>query len=115
MTVLTGLSHYNLSTNGDYMNKATITLLALTAVLGMTACTEEKHVRDLPPGKYESMKKTTDASGTTTVQKSSTEVDVDEDGNKKAVVKSKTTKDPKGLFNKKTTSETKKVIEDENY
>ena len=89
------------------------TLLALT----LGACVEDGQVRqqtalDREPGTYERTTTYTDSAGTTVKKKSSTEVSVDKYGNKKAVVKSKTTKDPKVLFNKETTSETKQEIEE---
>ena len=46
----------------------------------------------------------TDANGTTMTRTMEKKVDVDSDGNEKTTVDSKTTTDPKGLFNKKTTS-----------
>ncbi len=55
----------------------------------------------------------TDENGITTKEKSSTKVVVDDYGNKKAIVKSKTTKDPKGMFNTTTTHESKEVIEEQ--
>lgn len=92
--------------------KLFVVVAACTAAFTITACTQEQSALNMPPGKYDKTVSTTDANGTTVQRKSSTEVDVDEYGNKKAVVQSKTTKDPKGLFNKTTTSESKQVIEE---
>lgn len=86
-------------------------LLALSALTLSIACTPEQKVMNNPPGKYERSTSTTDSQGTTIDDQSSTKVSVDEYGNKKAVIKSKTTKDPKGLFNKTTNSSTQ-VIEE---
>lgn len=94
------------------MTKPTILFATLAALAALAACTPEHRAETMPPGKYESMTKTTDDNGTTITRQEATEVDVDEEGNKTAVVKTKTTKDPKGLFNKRTTSETTKVIEE---
>lgn len=98
------------------MQKQLLILVAVSALaFGVGGCTPEKTALDRAPGTYERTTSSTDASGTTTERKASTEVTEDEYGHKKAVVKTKTTKDPKGLLNKKTTSETKEVIEEEQY
>lgn len=88
-----------------------VLLTASAAVLGASACTPEQKAMNTPPGTYKSTTTSTDANGTTYKTKDVTDVTVDEYGNKKAVVKSKTTKDPKGLFNK-TTSSSEQVIEE---
>ena len=100
------------------MEKKLSTLVALSIlvslsilVLGLSACMQDS-VLNNPPGKYEKTTSSTDANGTTTEHQSSADVSVDDNGNKKAVVKSKTTKDPKGLFNKTTTSQSQQVIEE---
>lgn len=85
--------------------------LISVSVLALAAC--QQTPLDTPPGKYESTTSSTDVNGTTVTHKSSTAVSVDDYGNKTAVVKSKTTEDPKGLFNKKTTSESKEVIKEQ--
>lgn len=86
-------------------------LIALSAVaLGLGACTPEQRVLNAPPGNYENQTSSTDSAGTTTDKKTSTNVSVDQYGNKTAVVKTKTTKDPKGLFNKTTTENSTQVI-----
>ncbi len=90
------------------MKKNLPTLVALSALtLSLSACLPE-HRAD---GTYATTSSSTDASGTTIEKKSSAEVDTDEYGNKKTVVKTKTTKDPEGLMNKTTTSSTKKTTE----
>jgi len=89
------------------------TLIAVSVLaLVLSACMDKRSALDNPPGTYERTTSSTDANGTTTERKSSTEVSEDRYGNKKAVVKTKTTKDPKGLLNKTTTSESKEVIEE---
>ncbi len=94
--------------------KKLLTLIALSAAtISMAACTTEQKASSLPPGKYQKTTTSTDANGTTTEKSVSSDVNVDEYGNKRAVVKSKTSKDPRGLFNKTTNST--KVIEEENY
>jgi len=95
------------------MRKHVLTLCAV-AVTGITvsACSTS-NPSDLPPGKYERTTTSTNADGTEVTRKSSTNVDVDNNGNKSATVKSKTTQDPKGLFNKKTTSETESTYEED--
>lgn len=95
------------------MDKHLTVLIALMALtFGVNACTQEQSALNKPPGTYEKTVRSTDEYGTTTTRKTSTDVDVDEYGNKTAVVKSKTTKDPKGMFNKTTTSQSKEVIEE---
>jgi hypothetical protein len=95
------------------MKKTVYTLVTVFALaLGLAACTPEQSALNKAPGTYEKTTSSTDANGTTTEQKNSTEVSEDKAGNKKAVVKSKTTKDPKGLLNKTTTSESNQVIEE---
>jgi hypothetical protein len=94
----------------NHMTKHTLTLVALlTTAVSVSACMQDSAL-NAPPGTYEKTTKSTDANGTTTKTDKSTEVYYDEYGNKKAVVKSKTTKDPKGLFNK-TTTESEEMIE----
>lgn len=94
------------------MIKQTLTLFGVSAAaLVLVACSPERTALDAPPGNYEKTTSSTDASGTTTKTEKSTDVTVDKYGNKKAVIKSKTTKDPKGLMNK-TTSESEQVIEE---
>lgn len=98
------------------MKKTFFALIAAgTLALAVTACTHESNAANLPPGEYEKTTRSTDAHGTTTVRKSYTDVEVDEYGNKRAVVETKTTKDPRGLFNKRTTSQTKQVIKESDY
>ena len=92
------------------MHKNVSALLLVSALaVGLGACAEEH--RPLPEGTYERTSSSTDANGTTTERTSSTEVDVDDNGHRKTVIKSKTTEDPKGLFNKTTTSQSEQVIE----
>ncbi len=94
------------------MKKKLSTLVTVSVlVLGLGAC-EQQSALNKAPGTYEKTTSSTDASGTTTDRKNSTQVSEDQYGNKKAVIKSKTTKDPKGLLNKTTTSESKQVIEE---
>jgi hypothetical protein len=96
-----------------FMQKTlSVFITATVLAMGLSACTQEQSALNKPPGKYERTVKSTDSTGTTTERQSSTDVSVDEEGNKKAVVKSKTTRDPKGLFNKTTTSESRQVIEE---
>jgi hypothetical protein len=99
--------------------KNTISKLMLVSAITLStgACNmmHREAALNSPPGTYESKTSSTDANGTTTERKATTDVRVDEYGNKKAVVETKTTTDPKGLFNKKTTSETKEVIKESDY
>ncbi len=96
------------------MSKTLFTLaFASAAMLALPACDmTETSTLDKPPGKYEHYNATTDANGTTRTTDNTTEVYEDEYGNKKAVVKSKKTTDPRGLFNK-STSKSEAVIQEQ--
>lgn len=79
------------------------TLLATTAIVfGLAACGPTSKA----PGTYETENSYVDAQGTKHEKVTKTDVSVDQNGNKKVVSKTKTTKDPKGLLNKTTTSKT---------
>ena len=90
------------------MNKHLVTALASSAlILGLAACGPTSKA----PGTYETESSSVDSNGTRTTKKSYTDVSVDGAGHKKVVSKTKTTKDPKGLFNKTTTSKTDVEVE----
>lgn len=89
------------------MKNSIYSLLTLSAMVLVAACTPADR---MAPGSYEKTSSSTDANGTTVTNKTKTDVTVDEYGNKKAVVKKKTTTDPKGLMNKRT-SESEEVYE----
>ena len=92
------------------MNNQLLTIVAVAAsAFIVSACTGERNAASLPPGKYEKTTKSVNADGTNVTNKSTTNVTVDEYGNKKAVVEQKTTTDPKGLLNKRTTT-SKQVV-----
>jgi hypothetical protein len=89
--------------------KYPLAIIALAAAaLNISGCA--RSAVDLPPGKYESKTSSTDAYDTTTEKQTSTTVGYDSYGNKKAVVHTKSSIDPPGLFNKSTT-ESDQVIE----
>lgn len=97
------------------MDKKLPILAALSILtLGLSGCMEAHNamMHNKPVGKYEKTSTSTDDRGTTTEQQDSDEVIVDEDGKKKEIVKSKTTKDPKGLWNKTTTKKSTQVIKE---
>lgn len=83
---------------------------AFLGTCALAACADDAAIHRAP-GKYESTTSSTDQYGTTTKREDTTDVSVDSSGRKKAVVKSKTTRDPKGLLNK-TTNESEKVIQE---
>lgn len=90
------------------MKKKIATIVALsTLTLGLNACMDMQNAMDTPDGKYEKTTSSTDANGTQTTRQSSSEVGTDAQGNKHSVTKTKVTKDPKGLLNKSTTSQTR--------
>jgi len=89
------------------MKTSIIVVLTTTALMGLTACDmHSSSPKDLPPGTYVDKAEHTDRDGTNVEAKKTTQVGYDEYGNKTAVVKTKTTTDPKGLFNKETTRST---------
>lgn len=99
------------------MQKKLPILLAVSALaLGLGACEQEKRqeerVLNKAPGTYEKTTSSTDAEGTTTEQESSTDIRIDDQGKKKAVIKTKKTKDPKGLLNKTTIKKSTQTIEE---
>jgi hypothetical protein len=90
------------------MNKPLLTILAVSAAtLGTAACSTWDSPTNKPPGTYKSTSESTNARGTTTKTDKTTYVYEDPSGNKKAVEKTETSTDPKGLFNKQTTTTTK--------
>ena len=92
--------------------KRALALFAFFALpLAVVGCTHENDVLDRPPGKYERTSSSTNAAGTSTERKETVDVGYDaQTGQKRAVVKQQTTRDPEGLFNK-STNETNTVIE----
>jgi hypothetical protein len=93
------------------MKLAPLHILTFSALaLSMNGCMDVKNALDMPVDKYEKMESSTDANGTVTQKQSSSEIDVDKSGNEKTVIKSKTTNDPEGLFNKTTTSQVRKEM-----
>jgi hypothetical protein len=84
------------------MRKTHISLSALLIVMALSGCMHN-NAKDLPPGRYERSSTTVDSKGTARASESSTNVYYDENGHKKSTVDTKTSTDPKGLFNKSTT------------
>jgi hypothetical protein len=95
------------------MNKNLPTIITISAlVLALGACTPEQRMSHrAAPGSYDSTETSTDDKGTTTVKESTTVVTVDEYGNRKETVTSKTSRDPKGLMNK-TSKKTRHTTEE---
>jgi hypothetical protein len=91
------------------MNRLLPLLVSGASLLVMSACTPTRTVLDKPPGKYEKTTSSTSADGTTVEKTNSASVGYDANGNKQAVVKTQTTVDPPGLFNKSTTTSTEVV------
>jgi hypothetical protein len=100
----TMISHYAHKENS--MSKLLLTLSVLTAAIGLSACAyQERPAAHYPPGHYERNTTYIDEDGARIENKTSTNVYVDERGRRHTRHHSKRTKDPKGLFNKRTTSE----------
>ncbi len=90
------------------MKNKTVAIVALSALaVGLSACMDMKNAMDNAESKYENSSSSTDARGTKTTSQSSSEIGTDAQGNKHSVIKTKTTKDPVGLMNKSTTSQTR--------
>ncbi len=87
------------------MTKTILTVLALFAV-AFTATACQSAPTTLPPGEYKKTSESTDANGTTTKTTTKTDVSRNSDGTKSATVKKETSTDPKGLFNKSTSTKT---------
>ena len=87
------------------MRKIIVPVLGTLSILAVAACSSAPTT--LPPGEYEKTHRTTDAAGNEVEQTTRTEVYYDAEGNKRAVQETETTTDPKGLFNKSTTSTTR--------
>jgi hypothetical protein len=90
--------------------KMSTLILILLSAFGLAAC--QKSIFDTPPGHYENTSMNTNFKGMTTERSNVVDVTVDDQGKKKVVVKNKTTKDPEGFFNKSTTSESTKTIQE---
>lgn len=88
------------------MKNNTAFLTVSLAVLALGACTSAP-VTTLPPGQYEHRTTSTNAAGTEVDKTTQTDVYYDQNGNKRATQQTRTTTDPKGLFNKTTTKSTK--------
>jgi hypothetical protein len=96
------------------MNKKLLNLVATSAVtISLAACMDMQNAFDMPTGKSEQTNSSTDSSGTKTTRTSATEVERDGTGHNKTVVKTKTTRDPEGLMNKTTTSQTRDSAEED--
>jgi len=89
------------------MKKTLLTALSLAiAPLALTAC-ESYWWESKSPGTYKSSSMSKTSDGTKVKTEQETYVYRDPDGDKKAVTQTKTTRDPKGLFNKETVETTK--------
>lgn len=97
--------HNNQKTRKIMKNSVKYTVMAL-GLLSVAACTAAP--RTLPPGEYKKTERSVDAAGTEYKKETTTDVYYDEYGNKRATQETQTSKDPKGLMNK-STSTTKKT------
>ena len=77
--------------------------LGILLCLGATACSHDKNA-DLAPGTYKSSTSSTDANGTAVDKDTTKTVTVDQNGDKNVNTSTKTSVDPKGLFNKSTST-----------
>jgi hypothetical protein len=98
------------------MNKTIPTIITVSALaLALGACEPMREHKSMPshaaPGSYKSTETSTDANGTTTVKESTTDVQIDSDGNRNETITSKTSRDPEGLGNK-TSTKTKRTTKE---
>lgn len=93
------------------MHKPLMTLCLTLATLALTACYQNEPPA---PGHYVEKVTTKDAAGTKVTKKTSTDVDMDYDGDRTVVKETKTTRNPRGWFNKETTKSTQ-VYQEESY
>lgn len=90
--------------------KRFLAMSAMALSLALPACMTDSAINQ-PPGHYEHTTASTDSEGTTRERSKETDVWYDAEGNKHAVTKKTTSTDPKGLFNKKTTTQSESEIE----
>lgn len=80
-----------------------IATIVATTGLTLAGCATGHRSMIRAPGSYESSESYTDSQGTTTSNKTNTDVSVDSRGRRKQSVTSETSRDPRGLMNKTTT------------
>lgn len=106
-TACGGLKGVNNSHRINKAMKNSFKYLALgLGLMGVAACTAAP--RSLPPGEYKKTERSVSSDGTEYKKETTTDVYYDAYGNKRATQETETSKDPKGLFNK-STSTTKKT------
>ena len=81
--------------------KCALSVVALTTIAACAAAPTT-----LPPGEYKKSERSVTSDGTEYKKETTTNVYVDEHGNKRAVKETEMSKDPKGLFNKSTSTKT---------
>jgi len=89
-----------------------IVTIAASTGLSLAGCAAERRAIMHAPGSYESTESYTDPKGTTTSNKTNTDVSVDSRGRRKQSITSETSRDPRGLMNKTTTKKTSTSTED---
>jgi len=91
-----------------------IWLFAVVATTSLTlaGCATERHSMQRAPGSYESNESFTDSKGTTTTNKTNTNVSIDSRGHRKQSITSESSRDPRGLMNKTTTKKNTTTSED---
>ncbi|HEY8190650.1 MAG TPA: hypothetical protein VIF12_08185 [Micavibrio sp.] len=86
------------------MKKNLALMLMAVAALSLSACKDKQ-------AKTESTEVSTTADGTKVETKTSSDVKIDDEGNRTGTVKSKTTVDPEGMMNKETIEETHQEVQ----
>jgi hypothetical protein len=89
-------------------------LIAVIATTSLTlaGCAHERRMMLRAPGSYETNDSYTDSKGTTTSNKTNTDVSIDSRGRRKQSVTSETSRDPRGLMNKTTTKKSTTTTEE---
>lgn len=91
--------------------RKTLALISLPLMtLALSSCMTDS-ADNLPPGHYQHSTAAVDTNGTAYEHSKTTDVGYDANGNKIAVTKTKNSTDPKGLFNKQTTTSTETETE----
>ncbi len=89
-----------------------ILTIAAASSLTLAGCAMERHSMIRAPGSYENAESYTDSKGTTTSNKTKTDVSIDSRGRRQQSITSETSRDPRGLMNKTTTKKSSTTNEE---
>lgn len=86
--------------------KSTMKIILLGVLVTGAGCTYNEPANLPAPGHYDRTTVSTNSQGTTVSNQKSTDVTVDADGNKTAVIKNSNSTDPEGLLNRRSNTNT---------